>query len=537
MRSKSLLFLISLILFVTPAVYSQPLFSTYYSPLADRTNSLPFLEIDFSSARLQGLGYQLYPVIQDTITDLFRNPVTIYNIPDKKIYLQVENALGRYGTSGGALYSTSQFNNILFKSNVPYLSIGFWSAKSFLFNRPIGLLVSGIKSKDLQNYYINEPTLELIQNYNYYEYIYEQKHERKMNGTFLKLWTGIVNKPVFSMALSYQYAHHQFPDLSIRIQNYKREPSVLYVLERENFDESNIPMQLDYHRIFLGIRTFYKEWKIESNLQYIRADEESSREEKRNEFSYEYLKTDPDSNSHKSIYNSKLSNSFNPKSNIGALNILADKNNWVIFGSVYYGKLAINEKGYNFSDRYYISNLDTSNKVLNKYASEFSDTGNLFRTKLGLGRRFKYRNLFSVYSALIFDLTSFSLDGKIPTKDYYYEVYNPNPPAIIDTSYTTKIDYSSTDYRIYLPLGWEITYKNFSLSLGITWFYNSNRYEIKNRTIDSKNIYGRKEESSDINRAEFFGLGYKYKKVEVQLATFGNVFEFNLWNVSCQYSF
>jgi hypothetical protein len=537
MRSKSLLFLISLILFVPPAVYSQPLFSTYYSPLADRTNSLPFLEIDFSSARLQGLGYQLYPVIQDTITDLFRNPVTIYNIPDKKIYLQVENALGRYGTSGGALYSTSQFNNILFKNNIPYLSIGFWSAKSFLFNRPIGILISGMRSKDLSNYFLNEPTIDMRQNYNFYQYLFNEKYERKVNGIFLKLWTGIIHKPKFSIALSYQYVHHKSPDFRGRKENSIRESNTGYIQQLDRFYESKNPFQLDYHRLFLGIRSSYKGWKIESNLQYLKTAEESSRTEIRTDFRYEYLKTDPDSNSYKSKINSDLRNFYDPKSNIGAVNIQADKNNWTIFASVYYGKVTMNEDGHNFSDQFYIFDLDTSSRELSKYSSEFSDSGNLFRTKWGLGRRFQYKNLFMVYSALIFDLTRYSLDGKMPTKEYYYDVYNPNPPEITDTSYTHKIDYTATDYRVYLPLGWEITHKNISLRLGLTWYYNFERFENYRKSSGSIDIEKRKSEIASIHRTEYFGLGYKYKKVEVQLATFGNVFEFNLWNVSCQYSF
>lgn len=537
MKSKSLLLLISLIFLVPPAAYGQPLFSTYYSPLSDRTASLPFLEIDFSSARLQGSGYQLYPIIQDTITDLFRNPVNIYNIQDKKIFLQVENTLGRYGGSAGFITTTSQFNSYLFKNNIPYLSIGFWSPKSFLFNRPIGLFISGMRSKDLHNYHFNEPTIEMIRNYNYYEYRYEQKYETKMKSIFLKLWTGIVNGPKFSMAFSYQYAHNKLNKYQARIKNYTREPNTGYIEEYDEFYDSNRPFELDYHRLFWGTRTYYKGWKIESNLQYLRAEEDFPRKEKGNEFSYNYFKTNPDSNAHKSNYNSELTNSLNPKSNIGALNLQAGKNNWTIFGSVFYGKIAINENGENFSDRYHIFNLDTSSKDINEYLSDFSDTGDLLRTKLGLGRKFQYKKIFKVYSAIIFDLTHFTLNGEVPTQEYYYERNALNPPIITDTTYTNKIKYSSTDYRVYFPLAWESTFKNISLNLGITWFYNFNRYEIENNTIDSRNISGREDESSDINRREFFGLGYKYKKVEVQLATFGNVFEFNLWNVSCQYSF
>ena len=537
MRSKSLLFLISLILFIAPAIYSQPLFSTYYSPLSGQPTSLLFLEIDFSSARLQGLGYQLYPVIQDTITNLFRNPVTIYNIENRKIYLQVENAIGRYRTSAGPTYSTSQFNYNLFKVDIPYLSFGFWSAKSFLFNRPVGIFISGVHHRNFDNNNRYEPTTSMLANNNYLEYTRKYNYETKIDEIFSRLWLGLVNNSKFSLALSYQYTYHDYPNFTILSENYTRIMDMYFSQQHEIFNREDHPYRLKYHRIILGGKTYYKKWKIESDIQYLNFNEKTKQERKNTEISKTYLTSNPDSLSNMHSYKFELKKDFNPISSFGALNIQANKNNWILFLSVLYGQVTMDDHDQSCVNQFLTDNQDTLAKDIGKFSSKFSDAGDLIRTKLGIGKQYQFKRILDIYTALIFDLSRFSITGNIPAHDYYYIMEYQSQPMITDTTSSNKITYSSTDYRIYLPLGWEINYKNFMVRLGLTWYYYSESFERSLKSYKSTYIEKRRSEFSDIYRQEFFGLGYKYKKAEIQLATFGNVFDFNLWNVSCQYSF
>lgn len=80
-----------LILVLSHSIWSQGIHSTIYSPVQSGEVILPYAETDFLSIRMRGLGYQLHNVVEDTLTNLFRNPVSTYDLNKSLFIVNYEN--------------------------------------------------------------------------------------------------------------------------------------------------------------------------------------------------------------------------------------------------------------------------------------------------------------------------------------------------------------------------------------------------------------------------------------------------------------
>ncbi len=559
----SLLFLSLL----SASALSQVVTSTIYSPILGREIDIPYAETDFLSIRMRGLGYQLHNVVDDTVTNLFRNPVSIYGLNKSLLIANYENnqdvesiiirpssmeIIGFEVTNpGGIIIAGDRYNqgsnqSSLYENNSSYavssavqpffekdfyVSLGYWSPKLWG-TIPVGLFLKG-------NLVTSENRLEyfppLTDPFNENDDINKRDSSTKNKEFYGKIWLGMLNKPNLQFGFSYdlQYfstiAERQSQQIRIWTTQYDYRIDKLFGIHDSDYDWIR-------HRFSLGSSLNWGEWAIEPEIAGLAFtnDEKFDREDFGESVRYASVNMDSLLNfgERRMITNWDFERDINGFE----LDLQAQRNELVLFltGSI----LNVSPKEFSKSEDE-VFDFDYGDTTRNDYLKsrfQFNDNGMLYRGRFGMGKQFTVTNRFRIYSAAVVEYFRNQLSGDLSfagTKN----LFNYSDTSFVDTSYNSLLDYTSQQWRLSLPIGFEFSTKVFSARLGLNWYYRKDKLETGYDYPGRSQDFLKERSASNFTGEEFFGFGLKWKGAQLNIAALSEVFRFSSWHVGLRYSF
>ncbi|MFQ5584358.1 MAG: hypothetical protein ACE5GL_07985, partial [Calditrichia bacterium] len=271
---------LAIIFTMVPSLFAQTLTSALFSPLLGIEKPIPYREIDFLSVRMQGLGYQLYNVVGDTVTDLFRNPATLYNINQNLFLFNYERPtyaedIYHYSTK---YYYYLPYNPRRFpptgNSPSPYFSAGYWSSHFLKWNFPVGIFIRAASSGEKEENSSGYPPAYSTNADDSYEF----NQQVRLDDFKGQLWIGLLKKQKFHLGLFYNF---KYLNLSSRVditnQSMHNHSSTEIHLS-EQFTGNDETTQWRRHRLSLGASVSSGTWRIEPEISafYFSMDEINS---------------------------------------------------------------------------------------------------------------------------------------------------------------------------------------------------------------------------------------------------------------------
>lgn len=541
MKRIKILFFLCLL---SAPLISQSFNSIIYSPVLGRDTVIPYAETDFISIRMRGLGYQLHNVVEDTVTNLFRNPVSIYDLNRSLIIANYEqpnvenirlteilypiNEIIVLESESNSLNTLSEQSTSTFPfiSN-PYLSIGYWSPRIFRINAPIGVFLRA-QFLDQTNLTNSTDPFRTLSNYNYDVNILDSK--RKSNDLWTKLWLGILNSSKLKLGFSYDYLSYSSSSNIFEKQMVERVYSS-NIRNDKRINDRDVDYDWRRHKLSFGAKLRFAGWEIESGIAgLIFSNEEDY-------FSDAFQKSEIYSANRDSLLNFRendLDEIYNSDKDIKGIEVSlqARRGSYTFFLTGLMSGANLDQNRDDERGIFDISYIDTNRSEFYKERYCFTDDGTLRRLRMGIGKHFQIEN-FNIYSAIVLGYNRNALNGdfqfnlKEDVRIYNYDT------SFVDTSVQSPLDFTSEIIRLEAPIGFEFQSRYFSARLGLSWYFTREKEKLEYQF----NRYNSENTSSYFRGEEFFGFGVKYEKAELNVVAYTEVFRFDTWQVGLRYSF
>jgi len=547
------LFIFSVLLPVM--LHAQTITSSVYSPLRFEQIRFPYSETDFISTRLQGMGYQLFNVVEDTITALFRNPAEIYSLKAPQWYVTYERPLFRsaniqvfpLGDDFG-LFNTppimieysfvtppigSRNRSVLddrFSRN-PAITLGYWTPQEKFLNIPIGFFVRGtIDRNDSDN---NRVDFDLDP-VNGGEQVGLSSRSERIKDWYGQIWAGLLKSENAQVALSYSFLYHNFRDnsdftnrdlyqfedrFSERNRQFDTQKNLTAQRHRINlggtFLSGNWKFQQEISAIFFSNKGDYTGVDADNRLQYVGSPEDSLIRDTRN----------------------ISSERFNSEINVNGIEVdfQADNSKTVVFATGFLGSVPTEESRSTRKNARDLRNTGQQSTFSEENDISFDDNGSIFRFRAGIGQRFQAVEKVKIYGAAITEYEHNNLSGSLPNRFMQENINSGIDSSGIDITFQDELNVSGNQFRIILPVGLEVRHRFLSARFGMVWSYKN--FSGSN-TLDSEILAQRFKNTSgedETERAEFFGMGLRWKNVDLNISALSSIFQFSNWNVALRY--
>ncbi len=533
-------------------VAAQSLPSMIFSPIQKNALIIPYAEIDYLSVPMQGLGYQLYNLAGDEVTELFRNPATLYYLKKSLFILSYEQpykysssqplqrVVGNITYPGYSIYPTYSSSTYYRSTRIrspkytPYLSAGFWTPSLGFLKTPAGLFFRANLWEEKTGEPSGYPTVDPFDE----EYSRTLQETGKVKEALAQFWLGIWNRQNFRLAVAYNLFYYTSAATSF----YRQWNSYTY----RYYDEKHIFQDIttaeatsDWlrHRFSLGAQFNPGEWKIEPKLSFLMYSNEETFNDANDDFSLRYPVSNPDSifQFQKNFLNRQTD--FERDLTGLEIDFQAHKGKTTLFLTASYTKISPREHLYmdtESSELYYQDTLYSRS-----YASQFKfdDEGRLGRVRGGIGRTYRFKEYLKFYTAAIAEYDRHELSGSLPGSVNEKEQGNDIPATAADTTLQYAVDFKAHQLRLLLPAGFEAYYKIFSARFGVMWYYWEQKEKAQLQDTTGEFSYLEDQYGNRTFQETFFGLGLKWKRAELNIAAFSNVWEFSYWNVGLCYRF
>lgn len=533
-------------------INAQSLPSLIFSPLQKNEILVPYAESDFLSIRMQGLGYQLFNVVEDEVTDLFRNPVSLYNLQKNLLLINFEEPYAYYPPiqplavgvsnvsssppiiiyepfSNRGIFRSTGFNLLRIPSDNPYLSAGYWSPQLGFLKTPVGIFVRGTLSEER----FQEPSA--YQNYSLpgQDYFYARKDEQKMKELFAQFWIGLLNGGNFKLGFSYNFFYYTSSVVNDRFnyQSAMYSPDQIRIVE----DKQNSGGSFDWkrHRFSLGARWNPGKWKIEPGISLFLYSNEAGLADRINREDIQYVSSFPDSILNYQRNDMRREASFKQDLTGVEFDLQARKGKTTLFVTGFYCSVSPAESGLVESGALQTYYQDTTRFEAYNSQFNFDDRGSLWRVRGGIGRTYKFKKPLKLYTSAIAEYERYELSGLLPGSGSSVEL--GQEPA--DTTIQYSLDYRSNQLRLLLPIGFEATYRMLSVRFGVVWYYWQYKHTPQLTDQFGDLPYVGEIYEQHTYREEFFGMGFNWKRMELNIAAFNDVWQFRNWNVGFRYRF
>lgn len=495
---------------------AQVLLGDIYLPATASSSSIPYTEVDFISIRMRGLGYQLHNVARDDVTDLFRNPVTIYNLNAPLIFAGYEQP------------TDPPIRFQMLPVDKTYLSLGYWSKKFGGTSLPAGIFIRGSFS-NAKN--VKQQSPPWTTPFTRMEDLNLTTNHNQWNKFYIKLWLGILEKEHFKLALTYNFYLDKNSGTVDRFFRATDSIPDFRLYETKNILE--IENNWTRHSFGIGGLHKLKKWNIESKIALLLFS--TSKRELRHLSDSEVVKAIDYPDSVIRLDKVLDESITNPQATIQGLeiNIQGSQKNLVLFftGSIL-GDSPDDSK-IELTERFLFSNGDTITNTRNDMHFQFKDNGTLYRSRLGVGKSFTIKQKFKIFTTAAFEYFRSNLKGNFHFNGIDQKLIS-GTTSIQDTSWINPLNYSSEKLRLLLPVGFEYHGNIFSARLGLSYYYSYANMNIESQQADVPD-YKQKISSSSFGGQEFFGLGFRWKGAELNIAAVSEVFKFSLWQVGFRY--
>ncbi len=235
---------------VTGVISAQSFSHQYFSPALEEFVLLPLQEFNYMPVRLQGLGEAFHALVPDTLTDLFINPANAGHLSHTLAlahYHPVSSSTGFRGGSGGA-----------FPASRSFLALGYWSPDFLNIGLPGGVFLRGSSSQDdNQNVIASTDVFRSLLQFRRREQITTRIAD-EFTG---QLWLGVIQRPTFSVGLSYTFHYFQnAEDMTLSTMDSLISETNINTRHQTQLDRENIPWR--GHQVSVGAAFRGGKWDI-----------------------------------------------------------------------------------------------------------------------------------------------------------------------------------------------------------------------------------------------------------------------------------
>ncbi len=556
---KRYLFSLVLIFSLIGQSHPQSIPSIIFSPTQNHFQSIPYADIEFAPVRLQGLGVQLHNVVADTVSELFRNPVSIYNLKEdllttvyeqnKTITLPVQPmssilTVGNlfnvnplippiiFEQTGSNFYYSPRITRLGVYPNYPLFSAGYWSSPNGILKIPFGLFIKGGLTKEDNS--LSPPEYPGVNfsgrgtsNQSFAESV-------DVTDFFGQAWLGLLNTDHFKLSFCYNLYYNE---TSASISRTSKDSSLSRDRIRLNKDviDDHFNSEWIRHKVTMGAQLTSGEWRIEPALSILFFSNALKDRIFDQNFYLTYVQTYPDS----IIYLSKdeLVGNFDLDRNLTGIefDLQARSGRTVLFGKGFYANLSPEESAFSQTDQLRIDYGDTTEFGFNSSKSDFADDGSLFRLRGGIGRNYFLKGCLQLYTAVVLQYNRHDLSGALSEEstDRYQSLFSD--PTEIDTSLQNSVDVNTNQFTLSLPVGLEMKWKFLFLRFGLNGIYWHQKNDARFKNRNNKTVFHGDQTNDQLFLNEFFGIGLKWKKAELNIAAFGDILGFSSWNAGLRY--
>ncbi len=536
-------------------LHAQTITSSVYSPLRFEQVRFPYAETDFISTRLQGIGYPLFNVVEDTISALFRNPAEIYSLTTPQFYATYERPFFRssniqvfpLGDDFG-LFNTppivieytfvtppigARNRNVLddrFSRN-PAMTLGYWTPRDKLLNIPIGFFLRGTIDRDDSDN--NSVDFDLDPN-DGGEQIGLSSNSERIKDWYGQAWAGLLNAENAQVALSYSFLYHNFHDNSDynsrRLNQFQDQFS-----DRRDQSLTQKKIAAQRHRLSLGGTFLSGNWKFQPEISAVIFSNKNDYKASSVNTRLQYVISPEDSLISDNLSN--VSERFSSEINVNGIefDFQADNRKTVFFATGFLGSIPTEESRSTRKSARDVRYTGQQSTFSEENDVSVDDNGSIFRFRAGVGQRFQASEKVKIYGAAITEYEHNSLSGSLPSRFMQKEMNSGIDSSTIDITFQDELDVSNKQFRLILPVGLEVKHRFLSARFGMVWSYKN--FSGSN-TLDSEILAQRFKNSSGedgTERDEFFGMGLRWKKVDVNISALSDIFQFSNWNVALRY--
>lgn len=512
-------------------IYAQTLPISVFSPVSGNSVSLPYQEVNFLSARMQGMGYPLFNVIRDTVTDLFRNPVSLYGL--KKPFLT-----GYYQREPRPVqtypppYLNEPFPEKNGNEDLPFYAAGYWTPRLKFLGKPAGIFLqySGSKNKTRQESFyprFNPETLDET---------YRTSDESRYHKILSQLWIGLLDRPKMKMGISYGLFTSKNSSDRDRAQTTIRNSYAGYkIFERETYQIEDLS-RFYQHQLNIGMSFPLSRWRPEFRLGLFTIRQKFDYSYKNYREEYNYYPENPDSVFNTGIYDYLYKN--NGTRNIDGIEFSGQMTPGfaTLFFHVAGGSFTPDEQQSDYNRIIHTYQEDTTKNYLEDIKYNFNDNGTLWRLRAGMGKEFTPAPFLHLYSAFIGQYYYHSLSGALGTEGDYMD-YSYSDSITTSKDYWNKLTYSQYRWLVLLPVALEIRHKIFSLRMGVTWYISARKEKTEFENGGNDLPYYNSSYSRSVERSSYMGLGIHRKGWDLNIAAESNLFDYEQWIVEFRYSF
>jgi len=535
---KRIPFSVLFLFLFSSSLFSQSFKLSLFSPLTGYFTPLPVSEIAFISPRVSSLGFHLYNVVDDTLTQLFLNPAQINSISKPKFYLNFEPS--NYLGNSYPKYSMLPLGNQMeYKMNLPfildqnigyyltptsrYFTIGFWNS---ILNHPTGLFVK------MSNYlYNNDLKYQDIENSN------NLKNSRYYY--FAKIWLSLLQKENIKIGLSYDFSNKK-EQYDQRNKNQSNRHNSYHFISQSHSHYNKQPFY-QKHTVQLGAYIRYRQWMIKPRIGILLFHQEYSYYT--NDYSF-FNQIDPSDSEHVFLKSTlSTSRDYYKKDPLFGANIGLDleRRNFILFLYGFIGRNVPEEYYHSKHKENTIDRIHSQDRNQTKTVISYLDITTHKNTvwyshfKIGLGKRYYFRNHTIVYVSLFGERSG--LHETVPFSGGRYEyTATPSDTNLTQLSIDNKSDIKYTFYQLGFPIGIEMQRGKFYFRMGIDEIYYWTIYRISIANVASHYPYSNDTFFKDFSRNYYFGMGINQSNLVLNIKFGSDVTEYKLWNVAFTYN-
>lgn len=536
---------------------AQPLSGYLYLPLQQTLTRFPFGEIDFSSTRLQGVGYQLFNFVDDTLTALFRNPAAINTLDASLLYGNYERTLSnrlspqliplaettppvfldpaqfQYNFTSNSPPRTFRNSASFFRdsnSSNPGFTIGYWTPRAGWLGRPAGFFFRG--SVDRSRAGDAQANIELSPGDD--QQIYQNAGVTRIADLYGQIWLGILNHSSRRLGLGYSILYHHntgTDDYRLRqtISSGTRFDDVVRTQSQERRYTSY------RHRLALGGEFSAGTWKIQPELSLLLYRNDGVFGESRLDAREEFTGSPGDSLLRDSRNDFRVETRSQQKVSAIEMDLQVENDRMVLFFTGLFGRVPLTESTRLRHEINILQPSDYMAELFSRNEFAFDDQGRILRLRAGLGRRQVIAEKLNIYGAVIPEYWRFDLSGM--TENHFDENESLDGVDIrsVDVSFGDQLDVTTDQFQLSVPVGVTAGYRFLTARFGLVWYFTS--FHFRN-TVSSgflpQELTG-SNGAEDSHREEFFGLGLHWRQYEFNLATRSEIFQFSSWQVELRY--
>ncbi len=534
---KRILLSVSLLCLFSASVFSQSFQNSFFSPITGYFSPLPYSEVAFISPRVHSLGFNLYNVIPDTLTQLFLNPAQITSISRPTFYLnfepssQLEDAHSEFFAP--SIHQSEYGVNLPFLlnsglkfypfSNSNYFSIGIWNS---IFSHPVGFFLR------FSSYLGNDNTNGLANNNSLTRQLYRKYY-------FAQIWLSLLQRENVKIGLSYGLSNQREQNDSQNRNKSNQIDSHFYRYVAYGRDRYSKWHSYQKHTVQLGAYIKHRQWLLKPRIGILLFQNNNSYY-----FDSSWFSNQKDLSDSEHVYLKSTLSSYedyykkDPVAG-GDMSLDLERGNTVIFLYGFLGK-NVPEEYYHFKhkensiDRIHSQHNQTKEETTYMDVTTAKNTSWYSQFRMGVGNRFYFRDHVAGYISLFGERAGFH--EVVPFSggrtEYTATVDDTN---LTQQTFNSKSDIRLTFYRLGLPIGIEMQRGIFSFRMGIEEDYTWQNDRIVLLGTRGGDPYSNSTTWKHLSREYYFGVGMREGNLTLNIKFDSQLIQYRLWNIAFTY--